>query len=193
MNELKAITKQSVDILEFDLCDAGLLGKNLESYKHIAGIIHFAAFKSIPESMANPTRYYHNNIASLVNLLEYSKNNRISNLIFSSSCSVYGNASELPVTEDTPLQKAESPYGHSKQVGEDMLGFFCRANPTFNVILLRYFNPVGAYMSGLNGEVPLGKPDNLVPIITQTAVGKNRLTVFGNDYPPAMVTASGIT
>jgi UDP-glucose 4-epimerase len=96
---------------------------------------------------------------------------------------VYGNADDLPVTEESPLKKAESPYGHTKQVGEDMISFFCKSNPSFNAVLLRYFNPVGAHMSGLLGELPLNRPNNLVPIITQTAVGKNALTVFGTDYP----------
>jgi UDP-glucose 4-epimerase len=179
---IKEITGKSFDILNLDVCDKIELDTKLGTYKNIVGIIHFAAFKSVPDSVANPVLYYHNNIVSLTNLLSFAKQNSIHNFIFSSSCSVYGNSSALPVTEQTPLQKAESPYGHTKQIGEDIIEFFCKVNPDFKAVLLRYFNPVGAHVSGKNGEVPIGKPNNLVPIITQTAVGKNTLTVFGNDY-----------
>lgn len=168
--------------LELDLCDSAALKAALHSIGKIDGIIHFAAFKSVPESMADPLRYYTNNINSLTNLLEYCKAHSINSFIFSSSCSVYGNAGELPVTESTPWAKAESAYGHTKQMGEDIIHFFSQAQRNFSAILLRYFNPVGAHMSGLNGELPISKPNNLVPIITQTAVGKNALTVFGDDY-----------
>lgn len=133
--------------------------------------------------MKEPLLYYHNNLSSLNNILSYATDNGISNFIFSSSCSVYGNADSLPVTEDSPLKKAESPYGHTKQIGEEMISFLCNSTPTFKAILLRYFNPVGAHMSGLLGELPLNRPNNLVPIITQSAVGKNALTVFGDNYP----------
>ena len=177
------ITGKTVKNLNFDLCDKVALDKALAPFKNIVGIVHFAAFKSVPDSMADPLLYYNNNITSLTNLLKFAASNNINNFIFSSSCSVYGNASELPVTEKTPLQKAESPYGHTKQIGEDIIRFFCMSNPSVNAVVLRYFNPVGAHMSGQNGELPIAKPNNLVPIITQTAVGKNSLTVFGNDYP----------
>jgi len=180
--KIKSITKRPFQILNFDLCNEALVMENLQAIPNIAGIIHFAAFKSVPDSVTNPLLYYHNNNASLLNLLKFAKKNKVRNFIFSSSCSVYGNADELPVTEETPLKKAESPYAHTKQIGEEMIAFFCNANPDFNAVLLRYFNPVGAHMSGLLGEFPITKPNNLVPIITQTAVGKNSLTVFGNDY-----------
>jgi UDP-glucose 4-epimerase len=179
---IKEITGKEFDILELDLCDEKKVTENLSKLKGLTGIIHFAAFKSVPDSVADPLLYYHNNINSLINLLNFCKKNRIGNFIFSSSCSVYGNADSLPVTEETPLKKAESPYGHTKQVGEDIINFFCHTEKWFNCTILRYFNPVGAHMSGKNGELPINKPNNLLPIITQTAAGKNSLTVFGNDY-----------
>lgn len=181
-NRIKALTKRPFDTLKVNLCDEELLLKTLSPYKKIVGVIHFAAFKSVPESMSNPIMYYHNNINSLSHLLNFVKLNNVANFIFSSSCSVYGNTLDLPVTENTALQKAESPYAHTKQIGEQMLDFFCQANSKINVVLLRYFNPVGAHPSGKNGEFPINRPNNLVPIITQTAKGKNSLVVFGNDY-----------
>jgi len=179
---IKAITNRSFETLAFDLCDAEALEKNLSAVKNIVGFIHFAAFKSVPQSVVDPMLYYDNNLNSLVNLLRFAQKNKIDNFIFSSSCSVYGNSKELPVTEQTPLKKAESAYGHTKQVGEEMIAFFCKAYPDFKAVLLRYFNPVGAHMSGKIGEYPLHKPSNLVPIITQTAVNRNSLTVFGSNY-----------
>lgn len=180
--KIRTLTKRPFDTLSFDLCDETAVNENLTTIKEIEGVIHFAAFKSVPDSVADPLLYYHNNNGSLLNILRFVKKNQIKNFIFSSSCSVYGNADELPVTEKTALKKAESPYGHTKQIGEEMIEFFCKANPRVNAVLLRYFNPVGAHMSGSIGEFPITKPNNLVPIITQTAVGKNALTVFGNDY-----------
>jgi UDP-glucose 4-epimerase len=179
---IKKITGKKFETLEFDLCDEKALNENLGRLSNIAGIIHFAAFKSVPDSIADPILYYENNIRSLTNLLKFCRLKKINNFIFSSSCSVYGNSDELPVTENTLLQKAESPYGHTKQVGEEIIRFFCNAEPWFNAVILRYFNPVGAHVSGLIGELPLNKPTNLLPVITQTAVGKNQLTVFGDDY-----------
>lgn len=179
---VRKICKRDFRIIALDLCDRTAVFAKLGAIKNIAGIIHFAAYKSVPESMADPVKYYRNNIDSLLNLVELCREKGVTNFIFSSSCSVYGNTNELPVTEETPLQPPVSPYGHTKQIGEEILRFYCQSNPAFNAVLLRYFNPVGAHMSGLNGEVPIGRPDNLVPIITQTAVGKNSLTVFGDDY-----------
>lgn len=179
---VKALTTRAFQTINIDLCDENDLKHQLKGIKNIIGIIHFAAFKSVPDSVADPVLYYYNNINSLTNLLKYAKEKQIKNFIFSSSCSVYGNADELPVTESTPLKNAESPYGHTKQIGEEIINFFSRANPWLNCVILRYFNPVGAHMSGLTGESPINKPNNLAPIITQTAVGKNSLTVFGNDY-----------
>jgi len=180
---VKNICDRPFEKIHLDLCDKTELYEALGKVGQIDGIIHFAAYKSVPESMQDPLLYYENNLSSLNNILNYAVDNRISNFIFSSSCSVYGNADSLPVTEDSPLKKAESPYGHTKQIGEDMIHFLCNANPSFKAVVLRYFNPVGAHMSGLLGELPLNRPNNLVPIITQSAVGKNALTVFGNDYP----------
>ncbi len=179
---IQALTTRSFEKLNFDLCDYVTLKKQLSTIPNIAGIIHFAAFKSVPDSVADPILYYNNNLNSLSNLLSFAKDNAIDNFIFSSSCSVYGNSDELPVTENTPLKRAESPYGHTKQIGEELITFFCNANAGFKAVLLRYFNPVGAHISGKIGEYPINKPSNLVPIITQTALGKNSLTVFGNDY-----------
>jgi UDP-glucose 4-epimerase len=180
--KIKSIASRSFETLNFDLCSEKDVMERLSKVPGIAGIIHFAAFKSVPDSVADPLLYYHNNNASLINILKFAKQQKVANFIFSSSCSVYGNADALPVTEQTPLKKAESPYGHTKQIGEEMIEFVCKANTSFNAVLLRYFNPVGAHMSGKIGEFPITKPNNLVPIITQTAVGKNSLTVFGNDY-----------
>lgn len=182
-HRIKSITQRDFTTLCLDLCDKTRLYEALGQVGQIDGIIHFAAYKSVPESVKDPLLYYHNNLNSLNNLLSYAGDNGIQHFIFSSSCSVYGNADDLPVTEHSPLKKAESPYGHTKQVGEEMLSFFTQANPSFKAVLLRYFNPVGAHPSGLLGELPLNRPNNLVPIITQTAVGKNALTVFGKDYP----------
>lgn len=180
--KIKSVTSRPFETVTLDLCNEVEVMKQLSSISNVTGIIHFAAFKSVPDSVKDPLNYYHNNNVSLHNILKFAKQNKIQNFIFSSSCSVYGNADELPVTENTPLKKAESPYGHTKQIGEDMISFFCKANPDFNAVILRYFNPVGAHMTGKIGEFPITKPNNLVPIITQTAVGKNALTVFGNDY-----------
>lgn len=179
---IKKISKRPFEVLNFDICNEEELNSHLSKIKNITGIIHFAAFKSVPESMADPLLYYHNNLRSLNNLLKFSLKENINNFIFSSSCSVYGNADKLPVTEQTELKKAESPYGHTKQVGEDIIRFVCKSNPSFNAVLLRYFNPVGAHVSGLIGEFPINRPNNLVPIITQTALGKNSLTVFGDKF-----------
>lgn len=148
----------------------------------IEGIIHFAAFKSVPESVEQPLRYFRNNIDSLVNILECAKNYKINNFVFSSSCSVYGNPNSLPVEENEPLKEPESPYARTKQMGEAICADFARAVKTFKVSLLRYFNPVGAHPSAIIGELQ-EKPENLVPAITQAAIGKRaNMQVFGTDY-----------
>jgi UDP-glucose 4-epimerase len=181
-DRIKQITNKNFDTVEIDVCDYNSLNHQLSKFKNISGIIHFAAYKAVGESMEKPLMYYTNNINSLTSILQYCTENKISNFIFSSSCSIYGNAKELPVTEQTPVVNAESAYAHTKQVGEEIINFYCKANPQFKTVLLRYFNPVGAHVSGNIGEFPINPPNNLVPIITQTAVGKNSLTVFGNDY-----------
>ncbi len=148
----------------------------------IDGIIHFAAFKAVGESVEKPLEYYENNIGSLVYLLQEMRNRKIDNFIFSSSCTVYGQADELPITEKAPIKPAESPYGNTKQIGEEIIKESCKAY-NLNAIALRYFNPIGAHNSNEIGELPLGIPQNLIPYVTQTAIGmRKELSVFGNDY-----------
>jgi UDP-glucose 4-epimerase len=148
----------------------------------IAGVIHFAALKAVGESVEKPLDYYHNNILSLINLLEGMKEHNINNFVFSSSCTVYGQPDELPVTEKSPFKKAWSPYGHTKQISEEIIENVCKVLP-IQSILLRYFNPIGAHESALIGELPIGVPNNLIPFLTQSAIGKREyLTVFGKDY-----------
>ncbi len=147
------------------------------------GVIHFAALKQVGESVEQPLRYFRNNLNSLLNVLEAMELNGIRNLIFSSSCSVYGNADSLPVTEETPLQEAESPYGRTKQMGEQIIRDVSLAHKDLRSILLRYFNPAGAHESALIGEAPINPASNLVPVITETAIGKrDQMVVFGDDY-----------
>ncbi len=182
-DRIESITGKKIKNYEIDLCNKEEINHQLSGLTEIIGVIHFAAFKSVPESVADSLLYYHNNIASLVNILKFCKEKNIPNFIFSSSCSVYGNSDELPVTEKTVLPKAESPYAHTKQIGEDMVRAFSKSNSNFNSVLLRYFNPVGADQSALIGELPLGPPSSLVPIITRTAVGIiEQMQVHGSDY-----------
>jgi UDP-glucose 4-epimerase len=155
----------------------------------IDGIIHFAAFKAVGESMQKPLDYYENNISSLVYLLQEMRDRKIDHFIFSSSCTVYGQANELPITKDTPIKKAVSTYGNTKQIGEEIIQESCNAHH-LNAIALRYFNPIGAHSSVKIGELPLGVPQNLIPFITQTAAGiRKELAVFGDDYPTSDGTA----
>lgn len=183
-DRIEQITGKKIHNHEIDICNKALLEKIFEKDKTIIGIIHFAAFKAVGESVSNPQKYYHNNINSLLNVLDCCIKYNIPNIIFSSSCSVYGNISELPVKENTPIGKAESPYAYTKQIGEEILKDYAKANSHLQTIALRYFNPVGAHISGLNGELSINKPSNLVPIITNTAIGKiKQMTVFGKDYP----------
>jgi UDP-glucose 4-epimerase len=180
---VQQITGYSVRNHEVDLCDAEKVNEVLGQLKGAAGIIHFAAFKSVPESVANPELYYQNNLFSLVNILKGSLANGIKNFVFSSSCSVYGDIEQLPVSESTPLSAPKSPYAATKVMGEMIVRDFAQAHE-MNAVCLRYFNPVGAHPSGLIGEMPLNRPDNLVPVITQTAIGKReQLTVFGGNLP----------
>jgi UDP-glucose 4-epimerase len=149
----------------------------------LAGVIHFAAYKAVGESVEKPLLYFENNLNSLLNILRCCDNFQIPNFVFSSSCTVYGNPDESPVTESTATHEAESPYGYTKQMGEKIVQQTANSNE-MNAILLRYFNPVGAHPSNEIGEIPLGKPANLVPAITQTAIGKlPQMLVFGNNYP----------
>lgn len=180
---IKAITGKDIKTYTIDLTDYNKTASIFNENPDIIGIIHFAAFKSVPESVAKPLLYYRNNNNSLLTILACQKKFNIPNLIFSSSCSVYGNIEKLPVTEETPLSVAESPYAYTKQNGEKIVDDFIKSNSDFKAISLRYFNPVGAHKSGQNGELPLSTPNNLVPFITQTAIGKlKQLTVYGDNY-----------
>lgn len=152
--------------------------------KHkIEGIIHFAAYKAVGESVEKPLKYYKNNIGSLLNILEVMQVTKVKNLVFSSSCTVYGQPDHIPVSEDTPKKKAESPYGNTKAIAEDILEDLIKSGEKMSIISLRYFNPIGAHPSAEIGELPNGVPSNLIPFVTQTAIGKrNKLVVFGSDY-----------
>jgi UDP-glucose 4-epimerase len=168
---------------QFDLIEKDKVDSFFSKYPSIEAIIHFAASKAVGESVEKPLLYYRNNLVSLINLLECQLKYVVSNIVFSSSCTVYGQPDQLPVTENTPRKDAESPYGNTKRVNEDILHDTIVANPQIKGIALRYFNPVGAHPSALIGELPLGVPANLVPFITQTAAGlRSELMVFGNDY-----------
>ncbi|GAA4307955.1 UDP-glucose 4-epimerase GalE [Nibribacter koreensis] len=166
-----------------DCTDAKALQEVFTKEGDIAGVIHFAAFKAVGESVAEPLKYYHNNVAGLVTLLQVMEANKVTRLVFSSSCTVYGIPEKLPVTEETPTQKANSPYGNTKKIDEEILRDVASSGSSLRTIALRYFNPVGAHESALIGELPLGIPNNLVPFITQTAAGlRDSLTVYGTDY-----------
>lgn len=159
------------------------LDRTIEKYPDIKAIIHFAALKAVGESVNHPLEYYRNNLVSLINLLELMPKHKIENIVFSSSCTVYGQPDVLPVTEDAPIKKALSPYGNTKKIAEDIITDTINANHALSAILLRYFNPIGAHSSAEIGELPNGVPNNLLPYITQTAIGlRNELKVFGNDY-----------
>ncbi|WP_026952659.1 UDP-glucose 4-epimerase GalE [Algoriphagus mannitolivorans] len=182
LDRLEEITGKRFSFFKGDCNDKKQL-EEISSQHQISGIIHFAAFKSVGESTAQPLKYYQNNVGSLLILLEWMKEKDIQDLVFSSSCTVYGQPEVLPVTESTPRQEAESPYGNTKKICEDILVDYVKSQPGIRVISLRYFNPVGAHPSAKIGELPLGVPQNLVPFITQTAAGiREKLTVFGNDY-----------
>lgn len=181
---IAAITGTRVRNHRIDLCDWTAVQRLFEEEEHIQGIIHFAALKSVGDSVEQPLNYFRNNLNSLLNILEAMVQYEVPHLIFSSSCSVYGNADELPVTEATPMQEAESPYARTKQMGEQMIHDFARRHTDHQSVLLRYFNPAGAHPSALIGEAPSNKASNLVPVITETAIGKRKsMTVFGSDYP----------
>lgn len=183
INGIAAILGKKVKNYAIDLCNMEDTRAVFEENKDIEGIIHFAAYKSVPESVMHPITYFRNNLDSLLNILQCAKEYDVKHFVFSSSCSVYGNAEKLPVTEETAFKPAESPYARTKQMGEDICRDFVKANPEHKVILLRYFNPVGAHSSALIGEYNK-RPENLVPVITQTAIGKREsMTVFGTDYP----------
>ncbi|MCX2485979.1 UDP-glucose 4-epimerase GalE [Pedobacter sp. MR2016-24] len=181
LTQLETITGQAPEFVELDLCDEKAVFEFVAQHPEITGVIHFAAFKAVGESVQQPLKYYRNNFYSLINLINAFKSKV--NLVFSSSCTVYGQPDSLPVTEDAAVKKAESPYGNTKQIAEEILIDTCKVTPELKVTSLRYFNPVGAHSSALIGELPIGVPQNLVPFITQSAIGKRGpITVFGNDY-----------
>ena len=182
---IKKIIGRPVTFVEIDLKDKNRVAKLFKLHPDISGVIHFAASKAVGESILRPLEYYENNIVPLLNLLQEIKKKIVDfPFIFSSSCTVYGQADQLPIDELTPTKKAESPYGNTKQIGEEILYDESIANKCLRVVSLRYFNPIGAHPSNEIGELPFGKPQNLVPFITQTAAGiQKKLSVFGDDYP----------
>jgi len=182
---IKKITGVFPEFLQLDLRDKQKVNQLFEAHPDISGLIHFAASKAVGESVNKPLEYYENNLGSLIYLLQVIEEKaKDFSFIFSSSCTVYGQADRLPITEEAPIKKAESPYGNTKQIGEDILFDNSRSNPLLKVIALRYFNPIGGHASIEIGELPKGKPQNLIPFITQTAVGiHEKLNVFGDDYP----------
>ncbi len=183
LDNIEKITGIRPSFEKFDLSDSKLTDAFFQKYNDIEAIIHFAAFKAVGESVQKPLEYYRNNINSLLNLLTGMKKYGVQHMVFSSSCTVYGQPDQLPVTESTPRKEAESPYGNTKAICEDIMRDFCKANEEINCIALRYFNPIGAHESALIGEFPLGVPNNLVPFITQTAAGlREELSIFGDDY-----------
>src|SRR5690606_29897161 len=184
LDGIKAITGKMPIFEKLDLREKLAVSDFFKEHPDIDGVIHFAASKAVGESVDKPLLYYENNINALVYLLqELSEKERVG-FIFSSSCTVYGQADKLPITEDAPIKAAESPYGNTKQIGEEIIRDTCKVNPGLRAISLRYFNPIGAHPSVAIGELPIGVPQNLVPFITQTGAGlRKELSVFGDDYP----------
>ncbi len=184
LDGIEAITGKRPIFEEFDLRDKSKVQNFFKKHNDVAGVIHFAASKAVGESVENPLLYYENNLGVLVYILQELKQKEGASFIFSSSCTVYGQADEMPITEDAPVKPAESPYGNTKQIGEEIIRDTCKVTPDLKAIALRYFNPIGAHPSAHIGELPLGVPQNLVPYITQTGVGlREQLSVFGDDYP----------
>ena len=174
-------TKPRLEV--FDICDREKLNDFFQRNMDVSAIIHFAAYKAVGESVSKPLDYYWNNLVSLINILEGMKDYAVPAIVFSSSCTVYGQPEKLPVTEDAPIQPAISPYGNTKQIGEEIIRDTVAANKNIRAVSLRYFNPIGAHKSALIGELPRGVPENLVPFITQTALGlRDELKIFGDDY-----------
>ncbi|WP_316768666.1 UDP-glucose 4-epimerase GalE [Pedobacter frigiditerrae] len=181
LDQIEKISGKRPEFAELDLCNEQAVNSFVSQHKDIDGVIHFAAFKAVGESVQQPLKYYRNNFYSLINIIT-AFNSKIK-LVFSSSCTVYGQPDSLPVTEFAAVKKAESPYGNTKQIAEEILQETCAVTPDLKVIALRYFNPVGAHKSALIGELPIGVPQNLIPFITQSAIGKRgAITVFGSDY-----------
>lgn len=179
INRLYELTKRPIKIYHRDCRDQ--MDDILSEHK-VDAIIHFAAYKAVGESVESPIQYYDNNINSLLNMLDTAKYFGIKNFVFSSSCSLYGNLKELPATEESPLSEPESPYAYTKLMGEQILKDFSKVNPDFKIVSLRYFNPVGAHDSGLIGESPINKPNNILPVICNSAETAEEMIVFGGDY-----------
>ena len=179
----RKITGRDIPFFKVDFCNRRAVERLFQANK-IDAVIHFAAFKAVGESVDQPVMYYHNNLDSFLNIIDVARTHGCGNILFSSSATVYGQPEELPVTEESPRQEATSPYGNTKQICEDILRDSVKAYGGLRGISLRYFNPIGAHPSALIGELPRGVPNNLVPFITQTAIGKRDcLSIFGNDYP----------
>lgn len=185
LDGIAAIVGTCPDFVQGDCCDTAAMDALFARYNDIVGVIHFAASKAVNESVAQPLMYYRNNLMSLVTVLEQMKKHDVRNIVFSSSCTVYGQppVEYLPVDETAPIQKALSPYGNTKQINEDIIRDEAHANSALHATILRYFNPIGAHPSAMIGELPNGVPQNLLPFVTQTAIGlRKELKVFGNDY-----------
>jgi len=183
VKRIESITGVKPILEVFDICDTNRLSAFFNKYDKVDAIIHFAAMKAVGESISKPLEYYRNNLGALMNILHEMRDHEISSMVFSSSCTVYGEPKQLPVAEDSPLQTPPSPYGNTKRISEDILRDTTTATEGMGVIALRYFNPIGAHPSALIGEMPRGVPENLVPYITQTAYGlRKELKVYGNDY-----------
>ncbi len=183
LNGIHAITGSDIPFIQADVADVAALHRIAANYGTPDAVIHFAAYKSVNESVAEPLKYYRNNIGGMAGVLQFMKDAGVKKIVFSSSCSVYGQPEHLPVTEEAPLAHPQSPYANTKKICEEMLSDFCKVNPQIEAISLRYFNPIGAHPSALIGELPVGVPNNLVPYITQTAAGlREKLFVYGTDY-----------
>ena len=183
LNGIEKITGIRPAFENIDCVDYVSMDRMFDKYNDIDAIIHFAAFKAVGESVEKPLLYYRNNLISLVNLLQLMPIHKVKNIVFSSSCTVYGQPDILPVTEEAPIKIALSPYGNTKQIGEEIIRDTIHSNPCYQSIILRYFNPIGAHASAEIGELPNGVPNNLLPFVTQTAIGlRKQLQVFGNDY-----------
>ena len=185
LDGIAAIVGSKPDFVQADCCDNAAMDALFARYRDIEGVIHFAASKAVNESVEQPLMYYRNNLMSLITVLESMKKHNVKNIVFSSSCTVYGqpDAEHLPVDETAPIQKALSPYGNTKQINEDIISDQAHANSDLHATILRYFNPVGAHPSAMIGELPNGVPQNLLPFVTQTAAGlRSELKVFGDDY-----------
>lgn len=183
VDKIESISGQRPEFEKLDFSEPQKTNNFFDKHRDITGIIHFAAYKAVGESVANPLMYYHNNLVSLMNILHNMTVHGIRNIVFSSSCTVYGQPEKLPVAEDAPVQKAWSPYGNTKQISEEIILDTIKADNRLKGTALRYFNPIGAHESAIIGELPLGVPNNLVPFITQTAIGiHEQLKVFGDDY-----------